>query len=50
MLQVVARECGTINYTARVGGLHSRRATRKMMQVQPMKLCEGCYAMKGGIA
>lgn len=48
MLQAVARECRTINYTFRFGGLCSRWVAWKIMKMQPRELCIGSYAMEGG--
>lgn len=46
VLQAVARECRTINHTARFRELHSRWATRKIMKLQAMKLHTESYTLE----
>lgn len=45
MLHAVAMERGTINYTARFGGLCSRRVAYKIMKMQSRELGAGSCAM-----
>ena len=49
MLHIVARECGTINYTTWVGGLHNKWAARNMIMFQYKRLHEGSHTMKGDV-
>lgn len=46
VLQEVAMERGTINYTARCGGQGSEQAAQKLMRVHQLKLCSGFCAME----
>lgn len=49
MLQAVARECGTINYTIEFGGQCSEQATQKVTKLQTMKLRIGSCTMEGSV-
>lgn len=49
MLQAVAREHRTVNYTARFGGLRNRRAMQKMLKLQHMTMRAGSCITKEGV-
>lgn len=48
VLQVVAREHGTINDTTWLGGQRKEQATWRVMKMKPMKLRSGSYAKREG--